>query len=88
MKIAGCTVHFVTEGMDEGPIVAQAAVPVTSDDTADTLAGRVLTVEHKLYPMALRLFAEGKVRMEGGRAVFANTSNTDLVHQKIVSAGL
>ncbi|MBW9087842.1 phosphoribosylglycinamide formyltransferase [Rhizobium wenxiniae] len=72
MKIAGCSVHFVTEGMDEGPIVAQAAVPVISDDTANTLAGRVLTVEHKLYPLALKLFAEGKVRMEGGRAVFAD----------------
>ncbi len=88
MKIAGCSVHFVTEGMDEGPIVAQAAVPVISDDTANTLAGRVLTVEHKLYPLALKLFAEGKVRMEGGRAVFANTIHTDLVHQKIVSAAL
>lgn len=88
MKIAGCTVHFVTEGMDEGPIVAQAAVPVISDDTADSLAGRVLTVEHKLYPLALKLLAEGKVRMEGGRAVFANTIHTDLIHQKIVSAGL
>lgn len=67
MKIAGCSVHFVTEGMDEGPIVAQAAVPIFAGDTADTLAGRVLTVEHKLYPMALRLFAEDKVRMEAGR---------------------
>lgn len=88
MKIAGCSVHFVTEGMDEGPIVAQAAVPVISDDTADSLAGRVLTVEHKLYPMTLKLLAEGKVRMEGGRAVFANTIQTDLIHQKIVSADL
>ena len=69
MKIAGCTVHFVTEGMDEGPIVAQAAVPVISGDTADTLAGRVLTVDHKLYPMALRLLAESKVRMEGEKTV-------------------
>jgi phosphoribosylglycinamide formyltransferase-1 len=69
MRIAGCTVHFVTEGMDDGPIVAQAAVPVVSGDTADTLAARVLTVEHKTYPMALRLVAEGKVRMEAGRVV-------------------
>lgn len=69
MKIAGCSVHFVTEGMDEGPIVAQAAVPVVAGDTADTLAGRVLTVEHKLYPLALKLFAEGTVRMEGGRVL-------------------
>jgi len=69
MRVAGCTVHFVTEGMDEGPVIGQAAVPVLSGDTADTLAGRVLTVEHQLYPQALRLFAEGKVRMEGGKAV-------------------
>ena len=69
MRIAGCTVHFVTEGMDEGPVIGQAAVPVLSGDTADTLAGRVLTVEHQLYPQALRLFAEGKVRMDGGKAV-------------------
>lgn len=71
MRIAGCTVHFVTEGMDEGPIIAQAAVPVLAGDTAETLAARVLTVEHRVYPAALKLVAEGKVRMEGGRAVFA-----------------
>ncbi len=71
VRIAGCTVHFVTEGMDEGPIIAQAAVPVLPGDTADTLAARVLTVEHRVYPTALRLFAEGKVRMEDGRAVFS-----------------
>ncbi|MGE6786394.1 phosphoribosylglycinamide formyltransferase [Ensifer adhaerens] len=69
MKVAGCTVHFVTEGMDEGPILAQAVVPVLPGDTSDSLAARVLTVEHRTYPMALRLMAEGKVRMEGGRAV-------------------
>ncbi len=69
MRIAGCTVHFVTEGMDEGPVIGQAAVPVLAGDTAEALAGRVLTIEHQLYPQALRLFAEGKVKMEGGRAV-------------------
>lgn len=69
MKVAGCTVHFVTEGMDEGPILAQAVVPVLPGDTSDSLAARVLTVEHRTYPMALRMMAEGKVRMEGGRAV-------------------
>jgi len=71
MRIAGCTVHFVTEGMDEGPVIVQAAVPVLPADTADTLAARVLTVEHRSYPLALRLVAEGKVRMEDGRAVVA-----------------
>ena len=68
MKIAGCTVHFVTEGMDEGPIVAHAAVPIVAGDTAETLASRLLTVEHRLYPAALRLVAGGEVRMEGGKA--------------------
>ena len=71
MRIAGCTVHFVTEGMDEGPAVVQAAVPVLPDDTAETLAARVLTVEHRSYPLGLRLVAEGKVRMEDGKAVLA-----------------
>jgi phosphoribosylglycinamide formyltransferase-1 len=69
MKIAGCTVHFVTLGMDEGPIIAQAAVPIAAGDTADTLAARLLTVEHRTYPLALRLVAEGKVRMQDGKAV-------------------
>ncbi|WP_430440485.1 phosphoribosylglycinamide formyltransferase [Shinella sp.] len=69
MRVAGCTVHFVTEGMDEGPVVVQAAVPVLPGDTSDTLAARVLTVEHRSYPLALRLVAEGKVRMAGGKAV-------------------
>jgi phosphoribosylglycinamide formyltransferase-1 len=77
MKIAGCTVHFVTESMDEGPIVAQAAVPVIADDTADMLAGRVLTVEHQLYPLALKLLAEAKVRMESGKAVFPDRASAE-----------
>ncbi|MCM2455394.1 phosphoribosylglycinamide formyltransferase [Rhizobium sp. CG4] len=68
-KITGCTVHFVTEGMDEGPVIGQAAVPVLADDTAESLATRVLTVEHQLYPLALKRLAEGKVRMEGGKAI-------------------
>lgn len=77
-RIAGCTVHFVTEGMDEGPVIGQAAVPVLTDDTADTLASRVLTVEHQLYPQSLRLLAEGKVRMESGKAV--SLGETPAVH--------
>ncbi len=78
MRIAGCTVHFVTEGMDKGPVVGQAAVPVLTDDTADSLAARVLTVEHQLYPQSLRLLAEGKVRMEDGKAVsFGKTPVVD-----------
>ncbi|MBB4954347.1 phosphoribosylglycinamide formyltransferase-1 [Agrobacterium vitis] len=63
MKIAGCTVHFVTEGMDEGPVIAQAVVPILPDDTADSLAARTLGVEHRTYPIALKLVAEGSVTM-------------------------
>lgn len=63
MMVAGCTVHFVTEGMDEGPIVAQSVVPVLPGDTSDSLAARVLTVEHRSYALALRLFADGTLRM-------------------------
>ncbi|WP_117194146.1 phosphoribosylglycinamide formyltransferase [Rhizobium terrae] len=77
VRIAGCTVHFVTEGMDEGPIVAQAAVPVLSDDTAEALAARILTVEHQLYPLALKLLAEGKIGMEDGKAIFRNVAAKD-----------
>lgn len=62
-RVSGCTVHFVTAGMDEGPVVGQAAVPVLPDDNADTLAARVLKVEHRLYPEALRQVALGKVSM-------------------------
>lgn len=70
MMVAGCTVHFVTEGMDEGPIVAQSVVPVLPGDTSDSLAARVLTVEHRSYAQALRLFADGTLRMDAdGRVV-------------------
>ncbi|MDM9648485.1 phosphoribosylglycinamide formyltransferase [Rhizobium sp. S163] len=86
MRIAGCTVHFVTEGMDEGPVIGQAAVPVLSDDTADTLAARVLTVEHKIYPQALRLFAEGKVRMDGGKAVRTADASDATATGAVISA--
>jgi phosphoribosylglycinamide formyltransferase-1 len=70
VRVHGCTVHFVTAAMDDGPIIAQAAVPVRIDDSEKQLAARVLKAEHKLYPLALRLVAEGKARMEGGRTVF------------------
>ncbi len=67
VKVSGCTVHFVTEEMDSGPIVAQAAVPVIDGDSPESLAGRILRVEHKLYPQALALVAAGRARIEGGR---------------------
>lgn len=70
VKISGCTVHFLTAELDSGPIIAQASVPVLPDDTAETLAARVLEQEHELYPEALKLVAEGKVKLENGSAVF------------------
>lgn len=69
VKLAGCSVHFVRPDVDTGPIIAQAAVPVLPGDTPDSLAARILEQEHLIYPMALRLVAEGRVRVEGGRAV-------------------
>ncbi|MEM8985987.1 MAG: phosphoribosylglycinamide formyltransferase [Pseudomonadota bacterium] len=69
VKIAGCTVHVVRPEMDDGPIIGQAAVPVLSDDTADTLAARILKAEHKLYPACLKLIASGAARIDGDRVV-------------------
>ena len=60
VKLAGCTVHFVREEVDQGPIIGQAAVPVLPEDTPDSLAARVLAMEHRLYPACLRLVAEGR----------------------------
>lgn len=66
-RVAGCTVHVVDEGTDSGPIVMQAAVPVLDGDTEETLAARILAQEHRLYPRAIALFAEGRVSIEGRR---------------------
>jgi len=67
VRISGCSVHFVTEEMDAGPIVAQAAVAVHEGDTEDALAERILVAEHRLYPQALSLVASGRARLENGR---------------------
>jgi len=67
VKVSGCTVHFVDEGMDTGPIIIQAAVPVLQDDTEETLSERILTLEHQIYPEAIRLFSEGRITVEGRR---------------------
>lgn len=67
-KVSGATVHLVDEEYDRGPIVAQRCVPVLPDDTPDSLAARVLTVEHSLYPETLAAFARGRVRVDGRRA--------------------
>jgi len=69
VKVSGATVHLVDEGLDSGPIVAQEAVPVRSDDTAQSLALRILEAEHRLYPRAVRLLLEGRSRLEGRRLI-------------------
>jgi phosphoribosylglycinamide formyltransferase-1 len=75
VRISGCTVHFVVSELDSGPIIAQAAVPVLTDDSEHALAARTLAAEHKLYPLALELLASGRVRLEEGRARFANAGD-------------
>lgn len=69
VKFSGCTVHFVDEGMDTGPIILQAAVPVLDDDTEDTLSARILEQEHKAYSQAIQLYAEGRLQIEGRRVL-------------------
>ena len=69
VKYTGCTVHFVDEGMDTGPIIAQAVVPVYEDDTVDTLSKRILHEEHRIYPEAVRLFCEDALEIVGARVV-------------------
>jgi phosphoribosylglycinamide formyltransferase-1 len=68
-KLAGCTVHFVTEGVDEGPIILQAAVPILDGDTPETLAARILEQEHRIFPRAVQLYAEGRVKVDGRRVL-------------------
>jgi len=65
VKLSGCTVHFVTDGVDEGPIIIQAAVPILEGDTPETLAARILVEEHKIYPKAVQLYAEGRLNVSG-----------------------
>jgi phosphoribosylglycinamide formyltransferase-1 len=72
VKISGCTVHFVRTEMDTGPIIAQAAIPVLPDDSADDLAKRVQEAEHKLYPLALKLVASGEASVKGEHVTFKN----------------
>jgi len=67
VKVSGCTVHFVDEGTDTGPIIIQAAVPVLEADTEESLSARILKEEHKIYPKAIDLFAKGKLKVEGRR---------------------
>jgi phosphoribosylglycinamide formyltransferase 1 len=67
VKVSGCTVHFVDEGMDSGPVILQKAVPVVEGDNEECLSARILEQEHELYPKAVRLFCEGRIKIEGRR---------------------
>jgi len=69
VKFAGCTVHFVDEGTDTGPIILQAVVPVYDEDTADTLNARILKQEHKIYSQAIQLYATGRIKIQGRRVL-------------------
>ena len=69
VRFSGCTVHFVNEECDEGPIIIQAVVPVFADDTGETLAARILEQEHRIYPRAIQLFAEGRLRVVGRKVM-------------------
>ncbi len=81
VKIHGCTVHFVTPELDHGPIIIQAAVPVLPNDTPDSLAARVLAQEHKIFPLAVRWFTEGRLTVEDGIVNVRDTS----VSQSVLS---
>ncbi len=77
VKFSGCTVHFVDKGVDTGPIIIQAAVPVLNDDTVDTLSARILKKEHQLYPEAIRLFSEGRLSVEGRRVIIKDADENE-----------
>ena len=72
VKFAGCTVHFVDENLDAGPIVLQAVVPIEDDDTADVLSARILQQEHRIYSEAVRIVLEGRYKIEGRRVIQSN----------------
>jgi phosphoribosylglycinamide formyltransferase-1 len=86
VKVSGCTVHVVDEGTDTGPIVVQAAVPVLDGDDEQSLASRILAQEHRCYPWAIRLWAEGRVAIEGRRVLISDAKGDPARH--IVSPGL
>jgi len=87
VRFAGCTVHLVRPETDSGPILAQAVVPVAPDDTPETLAARVLAAEHRLYPLAVRWLAEGRVRVVDGRAVIAGATVSTITAISPLEAG-
>ncbi len=82
VRIAGCTVFFVREGVDDGPIIVQAAVPVRPDDDAERLSRRVLAQEHRIYPLAIRLYQEGRLRIDGRRVIIADAGAGSAIDEK------
>ncbi len=91
VRFSGCTVHFVRAEVDNGPIIAQAVVPVHPDDDEEVLSARILTVEHRLYPMTVRLFAEGRLRVAGTIVAIAGATPPENAMlnpaERLVSAG-
>ncbi|MBI5047613.1 MAG: phosphoribosylglycinamide formyltransferase [Deltaproteobacteria bacterium] len=79
VKFSGCTVHIVDEGVDTGPIVIQAVVPVHNDDTEKTIAQKILKEEHRIYPQAIQFFAEERIEIKGRKVVIKNCSKTEEV---------
>jgi len=77
VRFSGCTVHFVNEECDEGPIIIQAVVPVFPDDSEESLAARILKQEHRIYPRAIQLYAEGRLRVEGRRVLVDGPAKDD-----------
>jgi phosphoribosylglycinamide formyltransferase-1 len=77
VRFSGCTVHFVNEECDEGPIIIQAVVPVFADDTDETLAARILKEEHRIYPRAIQLYAEDRLRVDGRRVIIAGSAKDE-----------
>lgn len=77
VRFSGCTVHFINEECDEGPIIMQAVVPVFGDDTEETLAARILKEEHRIYPRAIQLYAEGRLRIDGRRVIIAGSAKDE-----------
>jgi phosphoribosylglycinamide formyltransferase-1 len=76
VKFSGCTVHFVDEGVDTGPIIIQSVLPVHDDDTEETLAARILKEEHRIYPQAIQFYADGKIEIDGRKVKIKSTSKT------------
>jgi phosphoribosylglycinamide formyltransferase-1 len=89
VRCHGCTAHFVRAELDAGPIIVQGVVPVRPEDTADTLAARVLAVEHRCYPLALELVASGRARVEGRRVVLEGSAASEqvLINPPLATAG-